>query len=113
MWKTWEGGKIRLLLQDLDSQILHTDRETTHTKREVIVNYIHMNLRTHNEYVYKFVFCEFLNLVNIFGQLFLMNEFFNGHFTIYGWDVLTFARTEPQNRFDPMAKIFPKMTKCK
>jgi len=112
MWKTWEGGKIRLLLQDLDSQILHTDRETTHTKREVIVNYIHRNLRTHNEYVYKFVFCEFLNLVNIFGQLFLMNEFFNGHFTIYGWDVLTFARTEPQNRFDPMAKIFPKMTKC-
>ena len=102
-----------MLLQDLDTQILHTDRETTHTKRKAIVNYILRNIRTHNGYVYKFVLCEFLNLINIAGQLYLMDVFFNGHFSTYGLDVLKFSNAESQTRYDPMAKIFPKMTKCK
>ena len=52
LWKNWEGGKLRLLLQDLDSEILQTDSETTHIKRKVIVNYIFRNIRTHNECMY-------------------------------------------------------------
>jgi len=112
LWKSWEGGKLKLLLQDLGGQSLDTERETTHTRRHVIVNYIIRNIRTHNVYVYKFIFCEFLNLVNIIVQLYLMDAFFNGHFTTYGSEVLTFTNMEPEERVDPMAKIFPKMSKC-
>ena len=55
--------------------------------RSVVVNYVMRNLRTHNFYVYKFIFCEFLNLVNIIGQMYLMDDFFGGQFTTYGAEV--------------------------
>ena len=113
LWKSWEGGKLRLLLQDLDAQTLDTGRETTQNKRHVIVNYILRNVRTHNVYVGKFIFCEFLNLVNIIGQMYLMDVFFNGHFTTYGSEILTISNAEDEKRSDPMAKVFPKMSKCK
>merc|ERR1719447_301506 len=80
LWKSWEGGKLKLLLQDLGGQSLDTERETTNTRRHVIVNYIIRNIRTHNVYVYKFIFCEFLNLVNIIVQLYLMDAFFQRSF---------------------------------
>ena len=54
-----------------------------------MVNYVMRNLRTHNFYVYKFIFCEFLNLVNIIGQMYLMDDFFGGQFTTYGAEVMT------------------------
>ena len=36
--------------------------------RRLVINYFLKTLRTHNAYTYKFVFCEFLNLFNIFGK---------------------------------------------
>ena len=92
---------------------LETDAESTKGKRHVIANYITRNLRTHNMYVYKFIFCEFLNLVNIVGQMYLMDVFFNGHFTSYGSDILRISNMDAEKRVDPMAKVFPKMAKCK
>lgn len=44
-----------------------------------------------------------------------MNFFFNGQFWEYGSDVLGMLKVSElpmENRTDPMAKIFPKMTKC-
>ena len=102
-----------MLLQDLNLHILDTDRVTTQTKREVIVKYIHRSLRTHNSYVYKFVFCEFLNLANICGQMYLMDVFFNGYFSTYGLDVLSSLQLEDEIREDVMVTIFPRITKCK
>ena len=42
---------------------------------------------SHNIYVYKFILCELLNLVNVLGQMWLMDVFFNGQFTTYGLEV--------------------------
>ena len=92
---------------------LETDAESTKGKRHVIANYITRNVKTHNLYVYKFIFCEFLNLVNIVGQMYLMDVFFNGHFTSYGSDILHISNMDAEKRVDPMAKVFPKMAKCK
>ena len=41
----------------------------------------------HNVYVTKFILCEVLNLVNVFGQMWLMDIFFGGQFTLYGLEV--------------------------
>ena len=112
MWKSWEGGKLSLLLQNLGENTLNNGSESTKERRSVIVRYILRNIRTHNVYVYKFIFCEFLNLVNIIGQIFLMDLFFGGQFTTYGLEVLSIANTDMESRVDPMAKIFPKVTKC-
>ena len=38
-------------------------------KKDMLVKYFHRTLRTHNSYVFKFVFCEILNLVNILAQV--------------------------------------------
>ena len=35
-----------------------------------------------------------------------------GEFTTYGTDVVNFINLEPEQREDPMAKVFPKVTKC-
>ena len=79
---------MKLLLQDFSAVSLETDAESTKGKRHVIANYITRNLRTHNMYVYKFIFCEFLNLVNIVGQMYLMDVFFDGRFISYGSEIL-------------------------
>jgi len=112
LWKSWEGGKLSLLLQNLGENTLDTEPETTKERRSVIVNYILRNIRTHNLYVYKFIFCEFLNLINIIGQMYLMDAFFGGQFTTYGSEVLTVTNQDMEKRVDPMAKVFPKVTKC-
>jgi len=112
LWKSWEGGKLSLLLQNLDQRSLENDPEHTKDRRTVITNYVVRNMRTHNMYTYKFIFCEFLNLVNIIGQMYLMDDFFGGQFTTYGSDVLRMTGQEMENRVDPMAKVFPKMSKC-
>jgi len=112
LWKSWEGGKLSLLLQGQTQNTLETEAEKTKEKRSVIVNYILRNIRTHNLYVYKFIFCEFLNLVNIIGQMYLMDLFFNGQFTTYGSEVLSITNKQMEDRVDPMAKVFPKMAKC-
>ena len=109
LWKHWEGGLLKLLLQDFSAVSLDTDTESTKGKRHVIANYITRNLRTHNKYVYKFIFCEFLNLMNIVGQMYLMDVFFDGHFISYGSEILIM---DAEKRVDPMAKVFPKMAKC-
>ena len=41
----------------------------------------------HNGFALKFFFCEFLNLVNVAGQLILMDFFFNGEFRTVGFRV--------------------------
>lgn len=112
LWKTWEGGKLSMLLNGLDTQTLSYDSESTKDRRSVVVNYVMRNLRTHNFYVYKFIFCEFLNLVNIIGQMYLMDDFFGGQFTTYGAEVVALTGQPMEKRVDPMAKVFPKMSKC-
>merc|ERR1712179_621631 len=54
----------------------------------------------------------FLNLVNIIGQMYLMDAFFGGQFTTYGSEVLSVTNKDMEKRVDPMAKVFPKVTKC-
>merc|ERR1711997_915201 len=63
-------------------------------------------------YAFKFFFCEVLNLVNVVGQIYFMDFFLGGEFTTYGTDVLALTELSPEEREDPMARVFPKMTKC-
>jgi len=110
IWKSWEGGKISMLIQELDKPMI--DSESSKDRRTVIVNWVTRTIRSHNLYVYKFVFCEVLNFINIVGQMYLMDSFLGGQFTTYGLDVLSVANTEMEYRVDPMARVFPKMSKC-
>ena len=64
------------------------------------------------ESIYRYFFCEFLCFLNVFGQFFLMNWFFDGEFLEYGLKVIRYAKHDQSLTYDPMTFIFPRMTKC-
>jgi len=37
-------------------------------KKKLLLDYLYTNLKSHNLWAYKYLFCEFLALINIFGN---------------------------------------------
>jgi len=109
-WKIWDGGRLKMLVQDLNVPIV--DQDQKEDRKKVLVDYFIEDRHGHNFYAYRFFLCEFLNLFNVVGQLFFMNFFLGGEFTTYGADVLAMTELEQEQRSDPMSKVFPKVTKC-
>ena len=72
-----------------------------------------LKLGSHNSYVAKYVACEVLNFINVLFQIYFMDMFLNGQFTQYGLEVLRTNEMLPlEERVDPLAKVFPKLSKC-
>ena len=46
------------------------------------------------------------------GQIYFMDLFLGGEFTTYGLDVVSMTEMKNDERDDPMARVFPKVTKC-
>ena len=81
-------------------------------RKRILVDYFCEDRHNHNFYAVRFFFCEFLNLVNVVGQLFFMDFFLGGEFSTYGAEVLSMTNLEQEDRTDPMSRVFPKVTKC-
>lgn len=110
LWKTWEGGRMKMLVMDLNCPIV--DEENKCGRKNLILTYFISNIKNHNFYAFRFFFCEVLNFINVVGQIFFMDMFLGYEFTTYGSEVLAFTEKDPLTRTDPMAKVFPKVTKC-
>ena len=63
------GGKLTMLVQDMNNKNILEGIEQYNARRQAVVDYILRTFRTHNSYIYKFIFCEVLNLVNILFQV--------------------------------------------
>ena len=46
------------------------------------------------------------------ANIYFVDVFLGGEFSTYGIEVLGFLEADPENRIDPMATIFPRVTKC-
>ena len=57
-----------MIIQDLDEPSL-VDSDSTKDRKDLVVSYLVGHLKTHNSYVFWFLFCELLNLVNIITQV--------------------------------------------
>lgn len=110
LWKTWEAGKMKMLVLDLNCPIIAED--TKNERKKLLVDYFATNLHNHNFYAVRFFICEVLNFINVIGQIYFVDYFLGGEFTTYGSDVIRMTELEPEERVDPMAKVFPKVTKC-
>nr|XP_018896518.1 PREDICTED: innexin shaking-B [Bemisia tabaci] len=110
LWKHWEGGKIHALMMDLDIGICSEVEKKQ--KKKLLLDYLWENLKYHNWWAYRYYLCEVLALLNVIGQMYMMNRFFDGAFLTFGIDVLTFMEDDQEERIDPMIFIFPRMTKC-
>ena len=110
LWKMWEGGKCQMLVMDLQSPVM--DADTRLEKLSRISDYFQDTLHHHSTYVMQFVCCQILNLLNVVGQMFFTDLFLGYEFTTYGLRVVQFTDMDQEDRPDPMALVFPKMTKC-
>lgn len=110
LWKTWEGGRIKMLVLDLNCPVVSD--ECKEGRKKLLVDYFVANMRTQNFYAFRFFICEALNFVNVVGQIYFMDFFLDGQFSTYGSDVIRFTEMEPEEREDPMSRVFPKVTKC-
>ncbi|XP_046445811.1 innexin inx2-like [Daphnia pulex] len=112
LWKMWEGTKVRNIIQGMHIFTIKEKIEVRDEKEEILTKYIVRNLHEHNGWAIRFFVCELLNLVNVIGQIFLTNRFLGGEFLRYGIEVVEFLDQDPETRVDPMARVFPRLTKC-
>lgn len=110
LWKTWEGGRIKMLVLDLNCPVVSEDCKSD--RRKLLVDYFFTNLHSQNFYAFRFFFCEFLNFVNVILQMYIVDVFLDGEFSHYGMEVIGLTEMEPEQRIDPMSRVFPKVTKC-
>ena len=110
LWKMWEGGKCQMLVMDMQSPV--TKEETRRDRQKLITDYFTLNRHHHNFYAVRFFFCEVLNFVNVIVQIYFTDLFLGHEFTTYGLRVVQYLDMDPEDRPDPMALVFPKMTKC-
>jgi len=110
LWKTFEDRKLNKITDGLRGRTLNL--EDRKEKCDMLVTYTVDTLHTHNFYALKFFICDALNMVNVIGQMFLINKFLGGVFMTYGTEVLKWSESEPGERTDPMIDVFPRITKC-
>lgn len=72
MWKSWEGGRVKTLVTDLQLSVLSADVRRQRTT--IIVEYFNRYFNRHNLYAYQFFICELLNFINVLGQIFLTDR---------------------------------------
>lgn len=99
-----------MLVLDLNCPVVN--EESKEERKKILLDYFHENLNRHNFYAFRFFICEALNFINVFVQIYFMDYFLGGEFSTYGSDVLSFTEMEPEERGDPMSRVFPKVTKC-
>ena len=111
IWKSSEGGKVRMLIGYLHENLMLT-ADQKRNEISVSVKYFKLHRGTHFPYALRFFVCEFLNFINVVGQLYFIDVFLDNEFSKYGMEVIKYAGMEGEDRPDPMAKVFPKVTKC-
>ncbi|XP_040564164.1 innexin inx2 [Lepeophtheirus salmonis] len=110
LWKSSEGGKISMLVGELMEPLLEEEKRSDQIS--LIVKYFTTHRGTHTLYALRYFFCEVLNFVNVILQIYFIDYFLNYEFTNYGTRVLEYSEMDSSERDDPMALVFPKVTKC-
>lgn len=109
LWKNAESHKMQNLVMDFNSPIVSAEGNP---KAALLVDYLEESIGNHTFYGTMFILCEILNFVNVVGQIYLIDVFLGGEFTTYGTEVLGFTEWDYTLRYDPMIKVFPRMSKC-
>lgn len=123
IWKTYEGGTIRNMVDGLQRLYLRspddTDRQVSgyniysaKTMTDIVVR-VHKQFQTVSRFRLNrywgvmLVFCEFLNLLNVIMQLRAIDKFLGGSFLNLGRRIIS---GDPYD--NPFEQVFPKVTKC-
>ena len=77
-----------------------------------MAQYLIENLNTHNIWTMKLLISQSIYFLNILGNIYLIDLFLGGEFRTYGLQVASMMEEDPEDRVDPMSRIFPRVTKC-
>ena len=111
LYKFGHDNRITKLIQDLQNTIPFN--EIRNDKIGDIHIYLQDFYGSHFWWAAKLVFSDFLNLVNILCNIFIVNWYLRDNFLSYGLQVLSYQLgSNSAAGPDPFNFIFPKMTKC-
>merc|ERR1719427_1355102 len=108
--KIWEGGKVQGIISGLNSLMI--DKADRRNKQRILAHYLVDNLNTHNIWAAKLVIAESIYFLNVLGNIYFIDVFLGGEFRTYGLQVASIMEEDPEDRVDPMSRIFPRVTKC-
>ena len=74
---------------------------------EKYVKFFRSILHRNNYYFFKFIFCEFLNIVSLYANFYLTDVFLNGNFWYYGVEAVKFSRLSYQEQVTLMWQFWP------
>lgn len=67
LWKTWEAGRMRLLLKDLVGPLVTPS--WTDVSKNRLISYMVSGRYAHNIYAFRYAVCEILNLANAVSHI--------------------------------------------
>lgn len=114
LWNATENNLTATLTEDLKFTVMTPKKRLIKLKR--LAEYLERT-KHENSFFWFFVFCEILNLINVVGQMFLLDRFLDGKFWSLGkrfFDSTWFLTTDPniEVAYDPLLEVFPRITKC-
>lgn len=128
LWKYLEHGKLAsiITINDLKHSVTdarmpwfpkeynYLDTKKTNVAVAKMKDYFLVKTSFHKKsnYFLSFIICEVLNFLNVILQIVFLDVFFQGVFSTFGADVLSMSQNDPEERDDPLNRIFPKVTKC-
>ncbi|BAF45597.1 c6.1 [Tranosema rostrale ichnovirus] len=110
LWKTWEGGRMKILAIEPVIRVQKKNRVKEYSGP--LVEYFCSQLHSHNNYAYKYFTCELLNLINVVGQIYLMNAFIAKDFLYDEIYKMIFNQRLNETMTNPMEQVFPTIAKC-
>eukprot|EP00096_Caligus_rogercresseyi_P002424 TRINITY_DN1454_c0_g1_i1.p1 TRINITY_DN1454_c0_g1~~TRINITY_DN1454_c0_g1_i1.p1 ORF type:complete len:365 (-),score=98.56 TRINITY_DN1454_c0_g1_i1:1841-2935(-) len=110
LWKVFEDRKLDKVTKNLRGRTLSLEQRSKEC--DGLIKYIEETFHTHNFYAFKYFLCDFINLINVILQMYMVNRFLGGVFMAYGTDVLAWSEADPETRTDPLQEVFPRITKC-
>jgi innexin len=110
IWKTLEGGKVKFCTADCP-KTPPLDKEEEEKRLDRLYRVFKKHEGRNTLYAAQFFMCELVNLLNVVGNILLVNTFLSNKFINYGRLVLE-AYMSPAEWHDPMSDIFPKAAKC-
>jgi len=126
IWRKWEGGRIKALVDGLQMISLSKylkkrddlrlknnhvmlSQDTVDGRVNVIKTEFLQHIRINKMFAIRLIFTECLNVANLHLQIYFTNRFLGGQFYDLGWN---FLQDDFSGRMDSLDTVFPKVTKC-
>jgi len=110
IYKAAEKGKVKNLLGSL--RLFQLNKDTRKDDENALAKYFVETMSLHDGWSARMLCAHALYLVNVVGQIFFTDCFLGYEFSTYGVSAASFLEQEAHERTDPMARVFPRVTKC-